>query len=204
MNQPPPDPERRAFIAKSCACGVLLLAGTNRSAADTADPKPTTNAPINPINPAQVMSVLYDIDHTGDGSLIDAVFTRWGNQCLQTRTGLKAFAERQRADFQGYIAFVNQGRAHNWEKIEYDQAGGVLKVTGRKSGKCVCPYAQCPQPAKALCTHCCKAFQTELFKTMTGREVTVRIDETILLGGERCRTTIRLLGKAQPEGANPS
>jgi hypothetical protein len=28
---------------------------------------------------------------------------------------------------------------------------------------------------------------------MTGRDVTVQIDESILLGGERCRTTVRLL-----------
>ena len=78
--------------------------------------------------------------------------------------------------------------------LDYDKDAGIIKVTSRKFGKCVCAYAQCPQPAKALCTHCCKALQTELFKAMTGRDVTVQIDESILLGGERCRTTVRLSG----------
>ena len=58
---------------------------------------------------------------------------------------------------------------------------------------CVCAYAQCPQPAKALCTHCCKALQTELFKVMTGHDVTVQIDESILLGGQRCCSTVRMM-----------
>jgi len=89
------------------------------------------------------LSVLSDIDRTGDWSLIDAVFTRWGYQCFYNRTELKAFAERQRANFQGYVDYVNQGRVHFWEKLEYDKAGGCLKVTSRKSGKCGCPYAQC-------------------------------------------------------------
>jgi hypothetical protein len=189
------DMNRRTFVTHGCACGALVLAGTSRGVAATAESNPPKNDPAIPINPAQVMAVLSDIERTGDWSLIDAVFTRWGHQCFQNRTGLKAFAERQRTDFQGYVDYVNQGRARFWEKLEYDKAGGVLKVTGRKSGKCGCPYAQCPQPAKALCTHCCKAFQTELFRTMTGRDVTVQIDEGVLLGGERCRTTVRLLGE---------
>jgi hypothetical protein len=184
---------RRSFITKGCACGTLIMAGTSRAVSETTNSKPPKNDLTIPINPAQVMSVLSDIDRTGDWSLIDAVFTRWGYQCFHNRSELKAFAERQRADFQGYVDYVNQGRARFWEKLEYDKAGGWVKVTSRKSGKCGCPYAQCAQPAKALCTHCCKAFQTELFKVMTGHDVTGQIDESLLLGGERCCTTIRFL-----------
>jgi hypothetical protein len=139
------------------------------------------------------MAVLTDIDRSGDKNLIDAVFTRWGYQCFHTRGDLKAFAEQQRANFQGYVDYVNGNRSRYWEKLDYDKDGGIIKVTSRKFGKCPCAYAQCQQPAKALCTHCCKALQTELFKAMTGRDVTVQIDESILLGGERCRTTVHIL-----------
>ena len=95
--------------------------------------------------------------------------------------------------------YVNGNRSRYWEKLDYDKDGGIIKVTSRKFGKCPCAYAQCQQPAKALCTHCCKALQTELFKAMTGRDVTVQIDESILLGGERCRTTVHILEKKQNE-----
>lgn len=186
---------RRTFLNQGCACGALILAGASRGISEATESRPPKADLTNPANPQQVMAVLTDIDRSGDEGLIDAVFTRWGYQCFHNRSELKAFAQQQRANFQGYVDYVNNGRSRYWEKLDYDKNSGVIKVTSRKFGKCVCAYAQCPQPAKALCTHCCKAFQTELFKVMTGRNVNVQIDEGILLGGERCRTTVQLNGE---------
>jgi hypothetical protein len=191
---------RRVFLTQGCACGALILTGTSPGIAETTDAKPPKDDLTQPVNPFQVMAVLTDIDRSGDKSLIDAVFTRWGCQCFHKSSGLKAFAEQQRVNFQGYVDYVNGNRSRYWEKLDYDKDGGIIKVTSRKFGKCVCAYAQCPQPAKALCTHCCKAFQVELFKAMTGHDVAVQIDESILLGGERCRTTVRLLERKQTDG----
>ncbi len=191
--------DRRAFVTQGCACGALLLAGSARGLAAGNDDEPPKPDLTQPVNPAQVMAVLNDIDRSEDKVLIDAVFGRWGYQCFHTRSGLKAFAEQQRANFQGYVDYINSGRARHWERLDYDEAAGILKVTSRKFGKCVCAYAQCRQPAKALCTHCCRTFQAELFKAMLGREVSVQIDEGILLGGQRCRTTVRISEKSFPE-----
>lgn len=191
---------RRAFVSQGCACGALLLAGGAGSSATAGESSPSAKADqAQPINPHQVMAVLTDVDRSGDKALIDALFTRWGHQCFHSRRGLKAFALRQRANFQGYVDYVNSGRARYWERLDHDQAAGIIRVTSRKFRKCICAYAQCPQPAKALCTHCCKALQTALFKTMLGHKVSVRIDEAILLGGERCRTTVRIIERPDPE-----
>lgn len=184
---------RRTFLTQSYACSALILSNPAAAHGETTTEKHPKNEFEQPVNPQQVMAVLTDIDNGGDAALIDAVFTRWGNQCFHTRAGLKEFAEKQRANFQGYVDYVNGNRARYWEKLDYDPSAGVLKVTGRKFGKCSCAYAQCPKPAKALCTHCCKALQTEFFQTMTGRTAKVTIAESILLGGERCRTTVHLL-----------
>jgi len=196
---------RRTFVTRGCACGALFLAGATAGMAEASETKsppeatpPTGTQPLKEdltiaFCPPQVMAVLTDIDRTNDPSLIDAVFTRWGQQCFHNRAGIKAWAEKQRANFQGYVNYVNSNRARYWEKLDYHPAGGIIKVTSRKFGKCVCAYGQCAQPAKSLCTHCCKAFQVLLFKAMTGREADVHIDESILLGGERCRTTVRFL-----------
>ncbi len=187
---------RRKFVTHGCACGALIMAGLAETSSDVlaADPPPQDDLTYK-INPPQVMAVLTDIDRSDDKNLIDAVFTRLGYQCFHSRGDLKTIAERRRANFQGYVDSVNANRARYWEKLDYDKDGGIIKVTSRKFGKCVCAYGQCQKPAKALCTHCCKAFQTELFKAMTGHDVSVKIDESILLGGERCRTTVRLLEK---------
>jgi len=183
---------RRLFIHQGCACGLMFLAaqsGDTVTAEESVEPKPDLTQPI---KPEQVMAVLTDIDQTKDKALIDAVFTRWGFQCFHSRPELAAFAQRQRDNFRGYVDYINSNRARYWERLEYDEPNGIIKVTSRESGRCPCAYAQCPKPAKSLCTHCCKALQIELFKTMTGRDVQVQIDESILLGGKRCRTTVRL------------
>ncbi len=183
---------RRTFVTRGCACGTLILAGIPRGLAASAGSQPPAPASTLPVNPPQVMAALTDVDASGDAALIDAVFSRWGYQCFHNRGELKAFAERQRSDFAGYVAYVNGGRSSAWEQLDYDPAAGVIRVTGRRSGPCACAYAQCAHPARALGTHCCTAFQAELFRTMTGRRATVQIDESVLLGGERCRTTVRL------------
>lgn len=188
---------RRTFVTSGCAGGALLLAGTTPGISETADSRPAASKddPIQtqPVVAQQVMAVLTDIDRSGDPALIDAVFTRWGKQCFHSREGLKNFILQQRANFPGYVDYVNSNRAKYWERLDYDPVAGVIRVIGRKTGKCACAYAQCAQPAKALCTHCCKRFQTELFEAATGHAVAVQIDESLLLGGQRCCTTVRFL-----------
>jgi hypothetical protein len=180
-------------MARSCACAGLLAADMAGVSAATNEAAPSKPGLVGPANDDQVMAVLSEIDRSGDGKLIDAVFTRWGYHCFHSRPQLKAFAEKQRLDFRGYLDYVNSGRARSWQRLEYDEARGILKMTGRKTGRCACPYAQCARPAKALCTHCCKALQVEFFRCVTGRDVKdIRIDEAVLLGGERCSTTTYL------------
>jgi hypothetical protein len=184
--------ERRAFLGGTGA--AVLATGTGTAVSGVGDTPASTPASID-VNGDQVMGVLTDIDRSGDEALIDAVFGSWGYHCFHSRRELEAFVQRQALDFRGYLEYVNSGRARFWERLEYDEPGGVLKVIGRKSSHCACPYAQCAQPPKSLCTHCCRAFQVELFRCLTGRPVSVQIDEAILLGGERCSTTVRLLGE---------
>ena len=184
--------DRRSFIQHGCACSLMLLADQPQGSVIAAEADKPQLDNIMPVKSEQIIAVLNDIDQSQDKALIDAVFTRWGYQCFQTRHDLVAFAKEKHKNFQGYVDYINSGQARFWEKLDYDEPKGILKVTGRKSEKCVCAYAQCLQPAKSLCTHCCKQFQAELFKTMTGHEAEVEITESILLGGQRCCTTVRL------------
>jgi hypothetical protein len=183
--------DRRTFLTHACACGTALAAAPILRAVEST-PDPAGNALAIPPNLPQVATVLADLEAGGDAALLDTVFSRWGHQCFHTRPELIAFAERQRAHFQGYVDYVNSDRARYWEHLDYDPAAGVIKVVSRKFAQCNCPWAQCSRPAKSLCTRCCTAMQAEFFRTMTGRVATVRCEESILLGGERCRTTVRL------------
>lgn len=190
---------RRRFLTQGCACGAVLLAGNGPVAAEssTPPPKPDKNDPTIPVNPKQVAAVLSQIDRSGDKAVIEAVFNRWGVECFEKRNGVKENAARQSADFPAYVAYINSGRMRYWERLDYDEEKGVLRIVGRKFGRCVCAYSECRQPPKALCTHCCRTFQKRFFEAVTGRRAEIELDETVLLGGERCCTTVRLFEKIE-------
>lgn len=186
---------RRGFVESGCACGLALIAApvaVPGTAVPAGGEKPASSDLTQAVNPEQVMSFLKSVDRSSDESLRSAVFNRWGYECLYSRK-LDQWAQRYRANIEGLAAYVNEGRSRYWEKIEYDQAAGTLKVTSRKTPRCVCAWAQCQQPPKSLCTHCCREFQTEMFQIMFGRKVDVEVTESLLLGGERCRTTVHIL-----------
>jgi hypothetical protein len=162
---------------------------------DTDEAKAVSDSLTQPVNSGQVMSFLKSVDGSGDEALRSAVFERWGRECFYSRK-LDQWALEQRANVDGYIAWVNEGHSRYWERLEYDKAAGTLKVIGRKAPHCVCAWAQCPEPPKSLCTHCCREFQAEVFRTILNRKVEVEVTESVLLGGERCSTTIRILPSA--------
>jgi hypothetical protein len=164
-----------------CSCALAALAA----------PAATAQEGTLPVSREQVIGVLKWLDGSADESLRAAVFARWGRECFVARN-LDKWALRHRADFEGFVAWVNRGESRFWEKIDYDKTAGTVKVTGRKSSHCACAWAQCAEPPKSLCRHCCRAFQREIFSTMLDRQVEVEVTEAILLGGERCCTAIRV------------
>ena len=118
--------DRRTFVTQGCACGALVLAGVSEAMASTAESKPQKDDPTFSMKPAQVMAVLTDIDRSHDKALIEAVFTRWGRQCFHADPKLKAFMEQQRANFEGYVNYVNSGRSRYWERLDYDKIAGII------------------------------------------------------------------------------
>lgn len=190
---------RRHFLTQGCACGALFLAA---SPSIDAEPqaeaaKLDKNDPTIPVNPQQIAAVLSQIDQSGDKAVIDAVFVRWGHACFEQSKGNIEEAARQRLDFPGFITRVNKGGDPYCEHIDYDEKAGVIRLVGRKFSRCVCAYSRSPKPPKALCTHCCRTFQKRFFQAVTGRRAEIELDETVLLGGERCRTTVRLFEKME-------
>jgi hypothetical protein len=193
------DINRRNFVGIGCACGLSMLAslvGGDEQAACAEEIKSNSDDLIAKVNPDQVMNLLKYIDDTGDESLKTAVFNRLGYECFYANK-LDQWINQYRDNLEGFLAYTNEGHSRYWEKLEYDKPSGTLKVTSRKTPHCVCAYAQCPNPPKSLCTRCCKSFQTELFKMLFGKNVSVEITESILLGGEKCRTSVHILEKEQ-------
>lgn len=186
---------RRSFVQSGGACGLALLASQllgGEQASPAIAVSPTPDDLTNKVNPQQVMNFLKQIDGSGDESLKKAVFGRWGRECFYSRK-LDEWVRQYRDNLDAFLAYVNDGHSRYWERLDYDRAAATLRVTSRKYPHCVCAYAQCQQPPRSLCAQCCRAFHTELWATVFGKNVSVEIPESILLGGARCRTIIRIL-----------
>jgi len=77
-----------------------------------------------------------------------------------------------------------------WESLVFSADQSRLILTGKEVDGCACSYAAGDAPPLALCNHCCKNFQQELFSYLLGKPVEVTITESYLLGGKRCSTII--------------
>jgi len=124
-----------------------------------------------------------------DESIKQKVFGKLGYECFYCTNAVTWIKSM---NLTGLIETVNKGNSSRWEKIEYSPENKVLKVTGRKS-PCNCVYSQGQKPPKSLCNYCCKSFMQELFGTLFEKKVKATIDESIILGGERCSATFKIL-----------
>jgi hypothetical protein len=183
--------ERKGFITKCGACGALSLlsflglnniqAMENRTKKDDSDSEP--------MNKTQIRHLLKFIDSSINEPDKEKIFNKLGVECLYSRDYDKWLAKFKN-DPDEYFNRVKRGEAKYWEKLEYDKSKSVITLVGKKSQTCNCQYGRCDEPPKSLCNYCCKRFQEELFGLLLGKKVTVRIDETVILGSERCSTTI--------------
>jgi hypothetical protein len=144
---------------------------------------------IQEVIPEQVINLLKFIEENFDESTKEKIFGRLGRECFYSR-GLDKWVNSFKSDLESFLDWVNSGKSRYWKKVEYDREKSTIKVISRKSPVCVCAYAQCPDPPKSLCNHCCRLFQKEIFETLLGKEVEVQVDSSTLLDGGSCNTTI--------------
>ena len=182
--------ERKEFIQKCSACSVLSLLSLSLpdKQLHAQVSKTNNNKSVRDANREQITKFLSFVDGDMDESIKQKVFGKLGYECFYCTNAVKWIKSMT---LTGLIEFVNNGNSSRWEKIQYDSEKSALKVIGRKV-PCDCAYAQGQQPPKSLCNYCCKSFMQEFFGTLFKKKVKVIIDETIILGGERCSETIKI------------
>jgi len=187
--------KRNEFLNGCSACGALALfkiTGLDEAQfhkdenaiQDTKD-DPDTIA----INRAQILTLLGYIDTSVSESQKKKIFSKLGSECLYSR-GLDKWVNGFKDNQDEFFDRVQRDESKYWEKLEYDKGKSVITLIGRKVTSCACEYSKTENPPKSLCNYCRKRFQEEMFGLLLGKKVKVRIDESYLLGGERCSTTI--------------
>ena len=191
---------RKKFCVTTCGLGIGscfgfgLFTSDNLSVLEKQVQETTKGTPVVPFDQRQIKNLLCFVDSSMDESSKKQIFERLGLEHLTNET-YKNKVIGFRKDLKGFFDRVNTNKDTYWEKLEYDPKLSEIKLTGKVVDKCACPYAQCENPPKSLCTYCCKNFQKQFFETLLEKPVEVRIDDSFLLGGKRCSTTIFVKGK---------
>ncbi len=145
------------------------------------------------MNEEQVKNLLKFIDSTQPEHVRRTIFSQLGRECFYAEHHDR-WIEQYKGNVQAFLDRINiQHQSRYWESLIFSEDKKALVLTGRKVEGCACPFAACEQPPLSLCHYCCKSFQQVYFETLFGKEVTVEITASYLLGDERCSTLIHFL-----------
>jgi hypothetical protein len=196
--------DRKKFFKTTCGLGVGscvgfgVLSNSNLFAAVKQDTNGTKNTPLVHVDPRQIQNVLYYIDSSMDESIKKNVFEKLGYEHT-TSDGFIKWINGYKSNLKSFFDMVNSNKDTYWERINYDPETSTIKVIGKPVDRCACPYAQAANAPKSLCNYCCVNFQVKMFEMLLDKPVKVQLDESFLLGGKRCSTTIFVDGKLQLE-----
>jgi hypothetical protein len=195
--------DRKEFFKYTCGLGagsclgLSLLMNDNALAAEDQKSNDEKNTQLVPADTRQIQNTLSYIESSMDESVTKSIFERLGAEHL-TDTGFANWINENKKNIKGYFDHINSNKDTYWEKIEYDPETSTIKITGKPVDRCACPYAQHENPPLALCNYCCIGFQKRMFELLLDLPVTkVVVDESYLLGGKRCSSTLYIEGKLQ-------
>jgi hypothetical protein len=194
---------RKKFFKCACGLGVGSFAGfgmlTNDKllASVMQNSQSDKKTPLVPVDSRQIRNVLCYIDSSMDESVKKSIFERLGAEHL-THPDFINWINDNKKNIKGYFDRINSNNDTYWEKIEYDPEASTIKITGKTFDRCACSYAQCENPPLSLCNYCCIGFQKIMFEMLLEKPVIkVQLDESFLLGGNRCSSTVFIDGKLQ-------
>ena len=199
--------KRRKFIQSCFDCSAAAMIAGLALESDTAygsekesdkekksskEKEPVKNELAHKMVPNHVMKLLKFIDANFDEPARKKIFGQLGYECFYA-VGANKWIQNYKDDPDKFFEMINSGKSVYWEKLEDDRKNSRIRVISREFVSCVCAYGQCPDPPKSLCNFCCLRLHKQLFETLLGKKVEVKIDESILLGGKRCCTTVKIL-----------
>jgi predicted hydrocarbon binding protein len=173
--------KRKEFIASACTLGIcscaVLSGGTLLSASSAvADEKEDWRLGFMRTRFAKLIGIL---DSTVDGETKKKILENMGRACARENL---AFYEKFKNDPEGYLNEVKQKWA---ERTEYDKEAQTIRIVGKKTEKCFCPFVDQSITPKDFC-YCSSGYIKETLETVLGRPVEAVIEESKLRGGERC------------------
>lgn len=108
------------------------------------------------------------------------ILEKLGRECAKE---FNEEAIKYKGDLEGYLEEIKK----KWvEKAEYDKEKGVVRIFDKERDKCVCPFIENSRVDTDTLCYCSIGWQKEIYETVTGKPVDVKIIDSLLKGGKRC------------------
>ena len=197
--------DRKDFLKSTCGLGICscigigLLTNDKLFASGIQNIQDAKNTPLVPVDVKQIQNVFSYIDSSMDEQVKKSIFEKLGAEHFADE-GFKNWINNKKKDLKEYFDNINSNKDTYWEKIEYDPEASAIKITGKPVDRCACPYTRPENPPLSLCNYCCVGFQKAMFEMLLGKPVIkVQLDESYLLGGNRCSSTLYIDGQLHLE-----
>ena len=179
--------DRKAFFKNickygACSCaGMMMFSPASLLANDNLSEEDKEDWRIDFMQ-KRMISFIEGMDDKIDEETIDALLENMGRSCAKSNTGNRI---KFKGDLDGYLKSLEE----YVEKAEHDEKNGTIKIIGKKSDSCFCPFVDTTKMPKEFC-NCTKGWNKETYEMILGKTVEVKIDTTVLWGGDRCAFTI--------------
>lgn len=182
--------ERRDFFKKTCSYGICGCVGMSLvpfiSAYSDTDENKTEETDWRIGFMQERFAKLVDIlDNTLADNLRDELLEKLGRAC--SKAGEEHFI-KFKGDINGFVKSISEWN----EKVEYNEEAKEIKVMGKKTGKCFCPFVDESKMTTDFC-NCSLGWQKGTFEAILGQKVDVTIDSSVLRGGDSCDFTIKVV-----------
>jgi predicted hydrocarbon binding protein len=182
--------KRKEFLKSACTAGlcscvgsVLLSGGTLLAGAD--DTQKESDWRITFVR-KRFAKMLEELDESIDKKTKLKILENLGRACASEN---RDSFSKYKNDPKAFLEYMKQQWA---ERTEYNEETKTIKVIGREQNSCFCPLVDKSKTPNDFCT-CSIGFNKETFETILGKPVEVKIEESILHGGNRCSFMITIL-----------
>jgi predicted hydrocarbon binding protein len=182
--------KRKEFLKSACTAGICSCAGLSffpgrNLFAMSDDDKKGFDRRLDFIH-KRFARLIEDMDSSIDEKTKAKILENLGRTCA---TENKEYYLKYKNNPEGFLEDVKQKWA---ERTEYNKETKIIKVIGKKQESCFCPLVDKSMTPKDFC-NCSIGFNKEVFETILEKPVDIKIEESILHGGERCSFKINIL-----------
>jgi hypothetical protein len=166
----------------ACGCaGIMMLSPSNLFANENGPDEKKEDWRIGFMQ-NRIAKLIEGMEGKLDKDTIASLLENMGRYCAK---GNIENLVKFKGDLNGYVKSIGK-----WiDKAEHDEERGIIKLIGKKNNSCFCPFVDTSKMPKEFC-NCTKGWNKETYETILGKQVDVKIDTTVLWGGESCNFTI--------------